>query len=54
MIRLPGSGPPRLVQVVERAIQITAQAFQVQACARVSGVADPFNGHIEESCIAHV
>jgi hypothetical protein len=34
------------------AIQITTQAFQVQACARVSGVADPFNGHIEESCIA--
>jgi hypothetical protein len=40
--------------LVERAIQFTTQAFQVQACARVSGVAGPFNCHIEESCIAHV
>jgi hypothetical protein len=51
MIRLPSSGPPRLVQVVERAIQITTPAFQVQACARVSGVADPFNGHQRDSWV---
>lgn len=54
MIRLPGSGPPRLVQVVERAIQITMQAFQVRARARVSGVADPCNGRIDEFRIVHV
>jgi hypothetical protein len=31
--------------MVERAIQITTQASQVQACASMSGVADPFNGY---------
>jgi hypothetical protein len=44
MIRLFSSGPCLLGQVVERAIQITTQTFQVQACARGSGVADPFYG----------
>jgi MSHA biogenesis protein MshQ len=41
--------------VVERAIQITTRDFRSRrACARVSGVADPFNGHIDEFRISHV
>jgi hypothetical protein len=46
---------PRPGSVVERAIRITTQDFRSRkACARVSGVADPFNGHIDEFRIAHV
>ena len=46
---------PRPGSVVERAIRITTQDFRSRkACARVSGVADPFNGHIDEFRISHV
>ena len=40
--------------MVERAIQITTQDLRFRKRARVSGVADPFNGRIDESRIAHV
>jgi hypothetical protein len=37
------------------AIQITTQDFRVrEACARVLGVADPFNGCIDEFRFCHV
>jgi phosphoenolpyruvate carboxylase len=36
------------------AIQITIQDLRIQACARVTGPADPFNCHIDEFRIVHV
>jgi hypothetical protein len=44
---------PDLVRVVERAIQIRTSGFR-KACARLSGVADPFNGHIDAFRISHI
>ena len=41
--------------MVECAIRITTQDFRSRkVCARVSAVADPFNGHIDAFRIAHV
>jgi len=51
----PHGAHPDLVRVVERTLRITTRDFRFRkVCARVSGVADPFNDHIDEFRIAHI